>query len=98
MRGYRNEDFYSYQRTQKIEQERAAKELERKRREARFSLIMFTLLTGMGALIVMSGFFFASLGGGWFAFALVAWIAGGAYVVGFGGFLIGSIMDWRKVR
>jgi len=82
----------------RLTRERATKEQERKEQETNFSLIMFILLTGMGALFTMSGFFFAGLGGGWFAFALIAWIAGGAYTLCFGGFLIGAILDWRKVR
>jgi hypothetical protein len=55
--------------------------------------MFFTILTSSGALAVLAGFLIAPRGHGWFALALICWIAGGVYTLAFGGFLIGAMLD-----
>lgn len=65
-------------------------------REARVTGIA----TCAGALVLLAGFLAHSKGddGGWFAIALMLWIAGGAYTTVFGFFFAASLRTWWKVR
>jgi hypothetical protein len=92
-REIRNEDFYSYRRTQAIERERERIRRERLRRDISWRLVALSAGLAVSLLTVAGGFWMAPKGGGYFAIALACWIAGGAYSLPCAGFLAVAIKD-----
>jgi hypothetical protein len=79
-----------------IARARERKQHAQRGRRINSSLIGYSMATTLGLLLAAAGFAMAPHGGGWFAIALTCWIAGGAYALTFGAFLVATLLDLVK--